>query len=105
MNPILEELHRYIDETYAEACKMEDTMLNKQMENALRMLRHWKTKMRGANPKLFHYTLVARIPYWEHWVKKYKCTTPGMVNYLQNIWDEYSVLEDKGDLNGLDTLF
>ena len=104
-NKLYREIRVFVDVTYAEANTKEKERLKCQKEKALRKLGDWKRCMEKESPELFHHTLTVRLPYFRHWVKKYKTTTPGMLNYLQDVWDEYQALKREGGLDGITTLF
>lgn len=99
------EITQYIDEIYANLCTEEDKLLAKQEKSGLRFLRYWKDKLEEENPRLFWYTINIQLPYWTHWIKKYKTKTHGMQIYLENIWEKYKYLKKHGDTETLSTLF
>jgi len=103
MNKLLQELLEYTDEIYNSLCEKEEDTLKTQMRKALRILRDWKFKMREESPHLFWYAINVKIPYWEHWVRKYKTITPSMAKYLLTRWEEYTILKNKNDTNGMDS--
>ena len=110
MNKILKKLHTYVDEYYKELCKKEEIKLEKQKIKALKSLCYWKNKLKQENPRLFWYTINVKIPYWEHWIKKYKTTMPSMQSYFERCWEGYHALKNTNDLKDntgkpLDTLF
>jgi len=83
----------------------EHDALNKQMNKGLKMLAKWETLFKEENPKLFENMLEVKIPYWRHWIGKYRWGAPSIAHVLQERWDAYVVLKRRGETENLESLF
>lgn len=70
----------------------EEKLLDKQMNNGLRLLNRWEQIFREGNKNLFEYMLETKIPYWKRWVKKYKWVAPSIPAHLEEVLEVYKSL-------------
>jgi len=94
-----------LDEYFATRDKKEEDTLNKQMKDGLKLLTKWETVFREECPRLFENTLNGRIPYWRHWIGKYRWVAPSIAHVLQERWETYKILKRNGETKNLKELF
>lgn len=99
---LFEEIEKELDEYIAMKDAKEQKILNRQLNNGLRMIARWETLFKETNKGRFEYMLELQLPCWKKWITKYKWVAPSIPACLDEIWEGYqhfkNVVKEKDDL-------
>ena len=100
-----QETLKWCDDLVEKLDKEREAKWARQEHNALKLLSYYKNLFQKENAILFDYAITVKIPYWIHWVKKYKWIAPSIISYLNDIWKIYAFLKYRKETENLTRLF